>query len=80
MYKKKGNNAFKFLQSIVFINDICIYKMCRIQWGRKKRKRSYELIRSFGNVTDQTGARESIIALGFLSRKNNRLSLLLPRF
>ena len=35
----------------------------------RKRKRSYELIRLFGNVTDQTGAREAIIALGFLSRK-----------
>ena len=69
MYRKKENNAFKFLQAIVFINDVRIYKMCKIQWGRKKRKRSYELIRLFGNVTDQTGAREAIIALGFLSRK-----------
>ena len=69
MYKKKENNAFKSLQAIVFINDVRIYKMCRIQWGRKKRKRFYELIRSFGNVTDQTGVREANIALGFLSRK-----------
>ena len=28
-----------------------------------------KLIRLFGNVTDQTGVRETIIALGFLSRK-----------
>ena len=28
---KKENNAFKFLQAIVFIYDVCIYKMCRIQ-------------------------------------------------
>ena len=31
MHKKKENNAFKFLQAIVFIYDVCIYKMCRIQ-------------------------------------------------
>ena len=66
---KKENNAFKFLQAIVFINDVRIYKMCRIQWGRKKRKRSYELICLFGNVTDQTSEREEIIFLGFLNRK-----------
>ena len=69
MHKKKENNAFKFLQAFVFINDVHIYKMCRIQWGRKKRKMSFELIRLFGNVTDQTGVGEAIIALGFLSRK-----------
>ena len=45
----------------------------------RKRKRSYELIRLFGNVTDQTGVREAIISLGFLSRKNNWLSPLLLR-
>ena len=72
MYKKKKNNAFKFLQAIVFINDVRIYKMRRIQWGRKKRKRSYELIRFFGNVT---GVGEAMIALGFLSRKKKRRSV-----
>ena len=28
---KKENNAFNFLQAIVFIYDVCIYKMCGIQ-------------------------------------------------
>ena len=40
MHKKKGNNAFKFLQAIVFIYDVYIYKMCRI--NKEKRKKSYE--------------------------------------
>ena len=69
MHKKKENNAFKFLQAIIFINDVRIYQIWRIQWGKKKSKRSYELIRLFGNVTDQTSVREAIISLGFLSRK-----------
>ena len=80
MYKKKENNAFKFLQAIVFINDVHIYKMCTIQWG-KKRKKSYELICLFGNVTDQTSVREEIISLGFLSRKKKSVvSALLRTF
>ena len=57
---KKENNAFKFLKAIVFI-----YYACRIQKGRKKKV----LRNLFINVTDQTGVREAIIALGFLSRK-----------
>ena len=69
MHEKKENDAFKFLQAFVFINDVHIYKICRIQWGRKKRKKSYALIHLFGNVTDQTVVREAIIAFGFLSRK-----------
>ena len=70
MHKKKENNAFKFLQAIVFIYDVCIYKMCRIQLGRKKKKKVLRnLFVCSENVPDQTGVREVIIALGFLSRK-----------
>ena len=70
MHKKKENNAFKFLQSFVFIYDVCIYKMCRIQQGRKKKKKVlWNLFVCLENVNDQTGVRGAIIALGFLSRK-----------
>ena len=36
---------------------------------KKKEKALTKLIRLFGNVTDQTGVREAIVALVFLSRK-----------
>ena len=36
---------------------------------KEKEKGLTKLIRLFGNVTDQIGVREAIIALGFLSRK-----------
>ena len=68
MHKKKENNAFKFLQAIVFIYD-AFTKCLEYNKEERKRERSYETYSLFGNVTDQTGVREAIIALGFLSRK-----------
>ena len=64
--KKKENNAFKFLKAIVFIYDVFTKY---VEYNKEKEKGLTKLVRLFGNVTDQAGVREAIIALGFLWRK-----------
>ena len=66
IHKKKENNTFDFC-IIQFSQSYCFYLYTYLQKCveyKKKEKGLTKLIRSFGNVTDQTeGARE---ALGFL--------------
>ena len=69
MHKKKENNAFEFLQAIVFIYDVCIYKMCRIRQERKKKKKVLRNLFVCSEMKQIKQVREAIIALGFLSRK-----------
>ena len=81
MYKKAANNAFKFLQAFVFINDVRIYKMCRIQWGRKKRKkvlRTYLFVRKCDRSNRCKGG-SYCPWVSWQKNKNNRLSPLLLR-
>ena len=68
---KKENNAFGFCiiqitQSYYFYLTICVFtEVCRIQ--KKKEKGLTKLIRSFGNMTDQTGGVREATIVSWLS-------------
>ena len=55
---------------LLFLSMIYVFTKC-VEYNKEERKtkRSYETYSFVRNVTDQTGVREAIIALGFLSRK-----------
>ena len=67
---RRRKTTLSNFSKLLFLSMMYVFTKC-VEYNKeeRKRKRSYELIRSFGNVTDQTGVREAIIALGFLCRK-----------